>query len=108
MTMRWYVVHAYSGQEKSIQQALIERIKRSGMADKFGEVLVPTEEVVEMRAGQSDGYRAVPKTLQVDAKACTRYYIASKKTADGFEPVVSTMERIKECENLTAGKSGGM
>ena len=51
MTMRWYVVHAYSGQEKSIQQALIERIRRSGMADKFGEVLVPTEEVVEMKQG---------------------------------------------------------
>ena len=51
MTMRWYVVHAYSGQEKSIQAALIERIKRSGMADKFGEVLVPTEEVVEMKSG---------------------------------------------------------
>ena len=52
MSMRWYVVHAYSGQEKSIQQALLERIKRSGMADKFGEVLVPVEEVVEMKAGQ--------------------------------------------------------
>ena len=52
MTMRWYVVHAYSGQEKSIQQALLERIRRSGMADKFGEVLVPVEEVVEMKAGQ--------------------------------------------------------
>jgi len=51
MTMRWYVVHAYSGQEKSIQQALIERIRRSGMQDKFGEVLVPTEEVVEMKQG---------------------------------------------------------
>jgi transcriptional antiterminator NusG len=51
-TMRWYVVHAYSGQEKSIQAALIDRIKRSGMADKFGEVLVPTEEVVEMKSGQ--------------------------------------------------------
>ena len=49
--MRWYVVHAYSGQEKSIQAALIERIKRSGMAEKFGEVLVPTEEVVEMKSG---------------------------------------------------------
>ena len=44
--MRWYVVHAYSGQEKSIQAALIERIKRSGMADKFGDVLVPTEEEI--------------------------------------------------------------
>lgn len=52
MTMRWYVVHAYSGQEKSIQAALIERIKRSGMQDKFGDVLVPTEEVVEMKSGQ--------------------------------------------------------
>ena len=52
MSMRWYVVHAYSGQEKSIQQALIERIRRSGMADKFGQVLVPTEEVVEMKSGQ--------------------------------------------------------
>ena len=51
-SMRWYVVHAYSGQEKSIQAALIDRIKRSGMADKFGQVLVPTEEVVEMRSGQ--------------------------------------------------------
>lgn len=52
MSKRWYVVHAYSGQEKSIQAALIERIKRSGMQDKFGEVLVPTEEVVEMKSGQ--------------------------------------------------------
>ncbi len=51
MTMRWYIVHAYSGQEKSIQAALIERIRRSGMPDKFGEVLVPTEEVVEMKNG---------------------------------------------------------
>ena len=52
MSMRWYVVHAYSGQEKSIQAALMERIRRSGMADKFGDVLVPTEEVVEMKNGQ--------------------------------------------------------
>ena len=52
MSMRWYVVHAYSGQEKSIQQALLERIRRSGMAEKFGQVLVPTEEVVEMKSGQ--------------------------------------------------------
>ena len=50
--MRWYVVHAYSGQEKSIQAALMERIRRSGMQDKFGQVLVPVEEVVEMKGGQ--------------------------------------------------------
>ena len=49
---RWYVVHAYSGFEKSVAQALRERIGLSGLRDCFGEVLVPTEEVVEMRAGQ--------------------------------------------------------
>ena len=52
MTKRWYVVHAYSGFEKSVQRALVERITRAGMQDKFGQVLVPTEEVIEMRAGQ--------------------------------------------------------
>src|SRR5690606_4487585 len=49
---RWYVVHAYSGFEKSVAQALRDRIVRAGMQDRFGDVLVPTEEVVEMRAGQ--------------------------------------------------------
>src|SRR3546814_2357696 len=49
---RWYVVHAYSGFEKSVAQALRDRIARTGMEDRFGDVLVPTEEVVEMRSGQ--------------------------------------------------------
>ena len=52
MTKRWYVVHAYSGFEKSVQRSLTERIARSGMQDKFGQILVPVEEVVEMKAGQ--------------------------------------------------------
>ncbi|HCX32675.1 MAG TPA: transcription termination/antitermination protein NusG [Rhodocyclaceae bacterium] len=52
MTKRWYVVHAYSGFEKSVQRALLERIARSGMQDKFGQILVPVEEVVEMKGGQ--------------------------------------------------------
>ncbi|BBP03281.1 transcription termination/antitermination protein NusG [Sulfuriferula plumbiphila] len=52
MSMRWYVVHAYSGFEKSVQRALRERIERAGMQDKFGEILVPVEEVIEMKAGQ--------------------------------------------------------
>ena len=50
--MRWYVVHAYSGFEKSVARNLIERIERAGMKDRFGEVLVPVEEVVEMKGGQ--------------------------------------------------------
>ncbi len=52
MTKRWYVVHAYSGYENQVKRSLTERIKRFGMEDKFGEVLVPTEELVEMREGQ--------------------------------------------------------
>ena len=52
MTKRWYVVHAYSGMEKSVARALQERIDRAGMQDKFGKILVPTEEVVEMKGGQ--------------------------------------------------------
>jgi transcriptional antiterminator NusG len=52
MTMRWYVVHAYSGFEKSVQRALKERIVRADMSDRFGQILVPVEEVVEMRNGQ--------------------------------------------------------
>lgn len=50
--MHWYVVHAYSGFEFQVQRSLKERIERYDMQDKFGEILVPTEEVVEMRAGQ--------------------------------------------------------
>jgi transcription termination/antitermination protein NusG len=49
---RWYVVHAYSGYEKSVMRTLLERIKLHEMEEKFGDVLVPTEEVVEMRGGQ--------------------------------------------------------
>ena len=52
MAMRWYVVHAYSGFEGQVKRSLEERVARFDMQDKFGEVLVPTEEVVEMRAGQ--------------------------------------------------------
>lgn len=52
MSMRWYVVHAYSGFEKSVMRALTERITRQGMQDKFGRILVPVEEVIEMKSGQ--------------------------------------------------------
>jgi len=50
--LRWYVVHAYSGMEKAVERNLRERIDRSGMKEKFGRILVPTEEVVELKAGK--------------------------------------------------------
>ena len=52
MALRWYVVHAYSNFENKVKQALEERIVRDGLQDYFGKILVPTEEVVEMRMGQ--------------------------------------------------------
>jgi transcription termination/antitermination protein NusG len=51
MTMRWYVVHAYSGFEAKVKSSLLEHIALAGMEDKFGEILIPTEEVVEIRGG---------------------------------------------------------
>ncbi len=50
--LRWYVVHAYSGMEKAVERNIRERILRAGMQDKFGDILVPTEEVVEIKNGQ--------------------------------------------------------
>ena len=49
---RWYIIHAYSGYEKQVLRSLNDRIQRSAVADSFGEVLVPTEEVVEMKDGK--------------------------------------------------------
>ena len=50
--LRWYVVHAYSGMEKAVERNILESINRTGMQSKFGRILVPTEEVVEMKNGQ--------------------------------------------------------
>ena len=52
MAMRWYVVHAYSGYEKKVAIAIQDRIAMNDLQSKFGEILVPTEEVVEMKSGQ--------------------------------------------------------
>jgi transcriptional antiterminator NusG len=52
MAMRWYVVHAYSQYENHVMRALRERITRASLEDKFGDILVPTEEVVEIKDGQ--------------------------------------------------------
>jgi transcriptional antiterminator NusG len=52
MSKRWYVVHVYSGMEKSVHKAMLERIERAGLQTSFGQVLVPSEEVVEMKGGQ--------------------------------------------------------
>lgn len=52
MALRWYVIHAYSNYENQVKRSLEERVRRSGLEQYFGKILVPTEEVVEMRMGQ--------------------------------------------------------
>ncbi|HBG29116.1 transcription termination/antitermination protein NusG [Candidatus Macondimonas diazotrophica] len=52
MAMRWFVVQAYSGFEHQVKRSLEEHIRRAGLQDRFGEILVPTEEIIEMREGQ--------------------------------------------------------
>lgn len=52
MSMRWYVVHAYSGFEAQVKKTLESRVAMSTFSEKFGQILVPTEEVVEMKEGQ--------------------------------------------------------
>ena len=77
MAKRWYVVHAYSGFEHQVSKALKDRIARFEMQDKFGDVMVPTEEVIEMRGGQKrrserkffPGYVLVQIETDVDGKA---------------------------------------
>lgn len=88
MAMQWYVVHAYSGFEKSVQRALKERIARAGMQDKFGEILVPVEEVVEMKGGQKSvterkffpGYVLV----QMEMNDATWHLVKSTPKVTGF------------------------
>ena len=52
MSLRWYVIHAYSNFENQVKKSLEERVRRAGLEQYFGKILVPTEEVLEMRMGQ--------------------------------------------------------
>jgi transcriptional antiterminator NusG len=113
LAKRWYIVHAYSNFEHKVKSSLEERIKLAGLEDKFGEILVPTEEVVEMREGQKrrserkffPGYvlvnmemddetwhlvKDVPKVLGFIGGASDRPAPISDKEADAI------LQRVKE------------
>jgi len=113
MTMRWYVIHAYSGYEAQVMRQLQERINRSGLDDKFGDILVPTEEVVEMRDGKkrkSDrkffpGYVLVQMEMNDDTwhlvKECPRVLGFIGGTADKPAPISDSeanaiLQRVEE------------
>src|SRR5262249_34979358 len=94
MSKKWYVVHAYSGFEKSGQRALIDRVPRAGMQAQFGQILVPVEEVVEMKSGQKNiserkffpGYVLVEMEMTDD----TWHLVKSTAKVTGFVGGTST------------------
>ena len=89
--MRWYIIQAFSGYENQVQRSLVERIKRSEFSDKFGEVLVPTEEVVEMREG---------KKCTMQQKLFPGYVLINMEMDD------HTWHIVRSCPNIT-GFIGG-
>jgi transcriptional antiterminator NusG len=122
MAKRWYVVHAFSGYEKKVMLSLKERIALQGMEDLFDEVLVPTEEVVEMRAGQKrkserkffPGYVLVHMELNDDTwhlvKNTPRVMGFIGGTADRPAPITSKeadkiLQRMEASEDKPAHKT---
>lgn len=107
MSLHWYVVHAYSGFENQVKKSLEDRVKRFGLEDKFGQILVPTEEVVEMRDGQkrkSDrkffpGYVLVQMEMADDSwhlvKDCPKVMGFIGGTSDKPTPITE-----KEAQNI--------
>lgn len=89
--MRWYIIQAFSGYEKQVQRALIERIKRSELTEFFGDVLVPTEEVIEMRDG---------KKRTVEHKLFPGYVMINMEMRE------DTWHVVKDCPNIS-GFIGG-
>ncbi|WP_100641579.1 transcription termination/antitermination protein NusG [Marinobacter salexigens] len=85
MAKRWYVVHAYSGYEKAVMRTLMERIALEGMEDRFGEILVPTEEVVEMRDG---------KKRKSERKFYPGYVLVQMEMDDGTWHLVKNTPRV--------------
>ncbi|MDB2504711.1 transcription termination/antitermination protein NusG [Gammaproteobacteria bacterium] len=122
MAKRWYVVHAFSGYEKKVMFSLQERIALQGMEDLFDDVLVPTEEVVEMRAGQKrkserkffPGYVLVHMELNDDTwhlvKNTPRVMGFIGGTADRPAPITAKeadkiLQRMEASEDMPAHKT---
>jgi transcriptional antiterminator NusG len=95
MAMQWYVVHAYSGFEKSVMRALKERIERAGMQDKFGEILVPVEEVVEMKGG---------KKMTTERKFFPGYVLVQMEMDDDTWHLVKSTAKVTGFVGGTANK----
>jgi len=122
MSKRWYVVHAYSGYEKRVQGAMKEQIELKGLQDLFGEVLVPTESVVEIRDGKKrkserkfyPGYVLVQMEMQDESwhlvKDTPRVLGFIGGTKDKPAPITAKeadiiLQRVEDGENKVAQKT---
>lgn len=85
MSKRWYVVHAFSGFEKQVMRSLLERVRQYEMEDRFGEILVPTEEVVEIRDG---------KRRKSERKFYPGYVLVEMELDDGTWHLVNETPRV--------------
>ena len=103
MALKWYVVHAYSQYEKKVASAIQERVERLGMQDRFGEIIVPTEEVIEMKGGQKrkSERKFFPGYVLVKMEMSDEAYHLVKKTnkVAGFlgsqnKPIPITKEEV--------------
>lgn len=122
MAMRWYVVQAYSGFEKRVKEALEERVKLAGLGDNFGKIMVPTEEVVEMKAGQKrkserkffPGYVLVQMEMNDDTWHLVRHIprvlgfiggTSDKPAPISEKDVDAIMQRVREGEEKPRPKT---
>lgn len=111
--MEWYVIHTYSGYENKVKASLEERFAHSGVREKLGQVVIPTEEVIEIRGGKKKitsrkffpGY----VLIQVDMDQDIWYLIKNTPKVTGFpggaQPVPLTEEEVKSVLEQMAGES---
>ena len=90
--MRWYIIHAYSGFEKKVAQSILETAAQQGLSEKFEQVVVPTEQIVEMRRG---------KKVQAERKFFPGYVLAKMEMSD------ATWQIVKKTEKVTGFLGGG-
>jgi transcriptional antiterminator NusG len=85
MSQRWYIIHAYSGFEQKVAQSILEQAQNKGLGEEFGEVLVPTEEVVEVRRG---------KKVQSERKFFPGYVLAKMEMSDESYHLVKNTPKV--------------
>jgi transcriptional antiterminator NusG len=107
-TKEWYIVHTYSGFEKKVSESLQQRVQAYGLQDEIGEVLIPTEDVVEMRAGKKtvSSKRFFPGYILVEMIMSDNAWHVVKNTPKvtgfvgaGSKPIPLTREEVDHILN---------